>query len=761
MVKTRCGLEMTPRIQALREEYFSSPFGSCFERAYAVTRSYRKTEGESIVLRRAKAFYEVLTTVPIYIRSGELLVGSRSSKLCKRATYPEYDLAPDIDWPEDIRAYWEGKTVREASAALYTDAIKDNDAEMACGYVTGTAHGFGHLIVDYEKAIRNGFRSIREEAKSELLKAETQQERDFLTAAAITASAVIAWANRYADLAEAQAKTADPVRAAELCEIARVCRRVPEYPARSFREALQCFAFTHLAIHVEQFGWSVSAGRFDQYIYPYYEHDLTSGLVSREEAWELLLSLWMKFMENVHDGVGQTLFQNFTIGGQDSEGNDLSNALSHLCLDATAATRFIQPALSLRWHSGVDPDFWAHAMEVIAQGMGIPALFNDEIIMAALEKNGVPRSEALDYGIVGCVEPAIPGKQQALTAGGHLNPTKVLELTLHNGRSLKTGKMLGIPTGDPTRFRDFEELFAAYAKQMRYIAGVNLQEAQIASDVQKRLAPCPFTSSLLSDCIAKRRDMTDGGTRYSLSGVCIIGATNATDGLLNLKKLVYEQNVYTMREMLDALAVDFEGYEQMRQRLLHQSVRFGNDVAEADAMANRVYAVHASFNSAHADARGGHYTNGVWPVNSHIFSGSHTAASPDGRHSGMPLVDGVGPVQGTDHAGPTALLRSVASLNNIEQWDGGNTCNIKFSSSAVRTENALRNLGCLAAAFMKLGGQELQINVVDNAVLLDAQEHPERYQDLVVRVAGYSAYFTRLSREVQNEVISRNTQETG
>ena len=253
--------------------------------------------------------------------------------------------------------------------------------------------------------------------------------------------------------------------------------------------------------------------------------------------------------------------------------------------------------------------------------------------------------------------------------------------------------------------------------------------------------------------------MVDGGTRYSLSGVCIIGATNAVDGLLNLQKLVYEQKRCTMAELIHALDTDFAEDEVLRQLMLHQPVRFGNDVPEADAMANRVYGVHAAFNSDHADARGGHYTSGVWPVNTHVFSGIHTAASPDGRKSGAPLVDGVGPVQGTDRNGPTALLRSVASLNNIEQWAGGNTCNIKFSASSVRTENALRNIGFMSDTFMRLGGQELQINVVDNSVLLDAQAHPEQYQDLVVRVAGYSAYFTRLSRAVQDEVISRNTQE--
>ncbi len=756
MAKTRCGRELTPRIQALREAFFAAEDGYCLERGLAITRSYRATEGESPVLRRARALYEVLSTVPLYLRPGELLVGSHTSCLGKRTLYPEYALNQLKEYPEEIRSYWQGKTVSEASREVFTEALRVNDAEMTCGYVTGTSTGFGHLVVDYRKALTKGFRSIIEEAEQEMASAETQKEKDFLTAVQITSEAMIVWAHRYADLAETEAKTAEPERAAELLEMARICRKVPEYPAESFYEALQSFWFVQLSIHIEQHGWSISTGRFDQYMYPYLEQDLRTGVLTDDQAWELLLSLWMKFMEITQNGVGATLFQNLTIGGQDAEGKDMSNPLSHLCLDALAATRFIQPAVSLRWHPNIDPDFWAHAMEVIGQGLGMPALFNDEIIMKELELNGISHEDALEYAIVGCVEPSIPGKEQGMTAGGHLNPTKVLELTLNNGKSLLTGKQLGLATGNPEEFADFEELFAAYSRQMIYIAGLNLQAAQIASESQMRLVPCPLTSSLLDDCIARHRDLVNGGTKYSLSGVCIIGATNAVDGLLNLKKLVYEQKRYTMKEVCDALRSNFEGQEVMRQIMLHQPVRFGNDIPEADEMANRVYGVHAAYNTMHPDSRGGHYTSGVWPVDTHVASGTHTAASPDGRRSGMPLVDGVGSVQGTDRNGPTALLRSVASLNNVEQWAGGNTCNIKFSASSIQTGNALQNLGRLTETFMRLGGQELQVNVVDHSVLRDAQEHPERYRDLVVRVAGYSAYFTRLSRAVQEEIISRN-----
>lgn len=800
MSSTRNGKTMTPRIMKLRDEFFAQEFGMDLSRAYAITRSYKETEGQPMVLRRAKAFYETLKTMPLYIREDELLVGSRSSELGKRTSYPDYSLDRTFPWPEEISSYWKYRSADYFSHQMHSDAVKMNEKEMSGGITTGTSTGYGHLIVDYEKALHLGLRGIISETKAELEKIDTEaaalgepgtdkaaarridaekerlkNEADFLNSVVIAGEAVILWANRYADLAEKQAEEltekmvgaaaedqpAMATRKEELLTIAATCRRVPEYPAENFHEAMQSFLLVHVAIHIEQYGWAVSTGRFDQYMYPYYKKDLEDGTLTEDEAWELVLSLWMKLMENIHDGIGATHFQNMTIGGTDSEGNDASNAFTHVILDATAATRFIQPALSLRWHKNMDPDVWAHAMDVIGQGMGMPALFNDEIITTALQKNGVARDDAYNYGIVGCVEPAIPGREEAMTSGGHLNLAKVIELTLFNGRSNQTGKQISIQTGDAASFKTFDEFFDAYSRQMRYIAGLNIQTAEVAATAQKLVVPCPFTSMLLDDCIALHKEKTDSGTRYSLPGVCIIGATNAVDCMLNLKKLVFEQKRFTMQEVLDALSTNFENNEIMRQIMLHQPIRYGNDIPEADEMANKIYAVHSDFNRMHADFRNGHYTDGIWPVTSHVSYGEHTGATPDGRKDGMPLVDGVGAVQGADTHGPTALLRSVSTLNNVDQWAGGNTCNIKFSASSIKTANALRNVGIMSDTFMRLGGQELQINVVDNATLLDAQQHPENYQDLVVRVAGFSAYFTRLSKVVQDEVISRNEQAAG
>jgi formate C-acetyltransferase len=753
--------KLPDRIIRLRDELFNTEGGDCFERAKLITASYKGSEGEPNVIRRARAFRDILRDTPIYIRDGELLVGARSARLGRRTTYPEYSVGRDAEWPPGIREYWAGNTIGDLSRRLHPDYVKMADSELAACYVTGTDTGFGHMIVDYDKAISKGLRFVIEEALRESEKAAVENDaegRNFCDAVICSCEGVIAWANRYASLAARMAAgTEDAGRRSELTEIAEVCMRVPEFPARNFREALQAFWFIHLALHIEQKGWSISAGRFDQYMYPYYEKDISSG-VTEEVLFELILSLWIKFMENVDSNVKMTAFQNLTLGGCDASGRDQSNALSKQCLDATLATGFNQPALSVRWHKGISEDFKDRIMRVIGAGLGMPALFNDDIIIKALIRNGVTRRDALDFGIVGCVEAAVSGKMQGLTAGGHVNIAKALEFALFDGRSLTSGRQIGLHTGDASEFNTFEELFAAYTRQSRWLSGINIASAQIAGDAQKILGHCPFCSSLLDDCLAKRRDMVDGGTRYSLSGVAVLGATNAADGLLALKKLVFEDRLYTMNEVLDALRSNYAGFENMRQTFLNHGCRFGNDIPEADETANRVYAVHAEFLSSHPDARGGHYTCGIWPVNGHVHSGYQTGASADGRFSGAPLVDGIGACQGADRSGPTALLKSVARLNNIEHWAAGNTCNIKFTKMSAGNRSGFAKIIILIDTFMRLGGQELQINVVDGATLRAAQQNPGDYADLVVRVAGYSAYFTTLGRDVQNEIISRMEQ---
>jgi len=481
-------------------------------------------------------------------------------------------------------------------------------------------------------------------------------------------------------------------------------------------------------------------------------------MLSRERAWELLLNLWVKFMENVGTEVKATVFQNLTLGGQDAAGRDQSNELSSLCLDATVALRVNQPALSVRWHPNISPTFWDRVHRAIAEGTGLPALFNDETIIPALVAHGVAAEDAVGYGIVGCVEASIPGKEQGVTAGGHINLAKVLELALNDGRSTISGAQIGLPTGDPSTFTCFDDLWEAYVAQVEYLAGLNILATHIAGEVQKRGGHCPLMSSLLDDCLTRRRDLVYGGTRYDLPGIAIYGPSNVYDGLMAIRKWVCEEKRLTWGELHRALLDDFEGHEAVRQMLARRAPRFGNGIEEVDALANRVNAVHAEFCWRQVDSRNGRYTCGVWPVNGHVHAGHWTGATPDGRRAGMPLVDGVGACQGADRSGPTALLQSVARLNNVEHWPAGNTCNVKFSASSVRSDKGVHRLRDLTTTFMDLGGQELQINVVDAVTLRAAQEDPAAYGDLIVRVAGYSAYFTELRRDVQDEIISRTEQ---
>jgi formate C-acetyltransferase len=753
-------LAVPERVRRLRDDLLSAQNSTCFERAQILTRSYRRTEGEPQVVRRARALHAVLSEIPIFIREGELLVGQRAAELGARAVYPEFHMhgLTMETTPAEVWDYWQGRTLFDLVRGVQPERLRRAERELAAGFCTGADSGFGHVVVDYEKAITRGFRAIGREAEERLAEApaDDREGRHFLEAVIISADGIIAWSEPYAVLAEAMAETEpNAARAEELQQIARACRRVPAEPARSFHEALQAFWFVHLAMHIEQYGWSISAGRFDQYVYPFYRADLDSGRLTHGESWELLLGLWVKFMENVGTAIGDTLFQNMTLGGQDLEGSDLSNELSHLCIDATLALQVPQPAISVRWHSNIDPAFWDHANRALAQGLGLPALFNDEVIIPALVAHGVEPDDALGYAIVGCVEPSVPGKQQGLTAGGNLNMAKALELALNEGRSMITGSQIGPETPPPEQFRRFDDLWGAYKDQIEHLCGLNVLATLIAGEAQKRYVPCPLMSSLLDDCLEQRQDLVLGGTRYNLPGTAIFGPSNVCDGMTAIRRFVCEEGRITWRDLRKALQNDFEGHEPMRQMLRNGAPRFGNDDAEADEMANRLTAIHSEFLWKHVDSRNGRYTCGVWPVQTHVYTGYFTAATPDGRRKGQPLVDGVGACQGADREGPTALLQSVARLDNIRHWPAGNVCNLKLSAGSMRTPAGIANLKGLTTGFMRLKGQELQVNVVDAATLRAAQKDPEAHAGLLVRVAGFSAYFVQLDHATQNEIIAR------
>jgi len=754
-------LPVTERINWLKDELFRTKDSVCFERARIITESYKNTENQHFALRRANAIYDVFAKMPIFIREGELIVGQRASSLGARAVYPEFNLhgLSRENTPQEIWDYWNDRCMDFMVKSAHPERLRMSESELAAGYCTGTSSGFGHVIVDYEKALNRGFNSIIAEA-DDLLNNTPQSDskgRAFLEAVKIAGEGIILWANRYANLADQKANNEhDLARKAELRRIAEACRHVPAEPARDFLEAIQCFWLVHLAMHIEQYGWSISAGRFDQYMYPFYHKDIESGILSKDQAWELILNLWVKFMENVGTCIKESTFQNMTLGGQDKDGNDQSNELSSLCIDATIALHIHQPALSVRWHPNISPDFWKRVHLAISEGLGLPALFNDDVIMPALIAHGMSPEDAVGYGIVGCVEASIPGKEQGVTAGGHINVAKALELALNDGKSMITGRQIGINTGNPIKFQSFDDLWNAYASQVEYLAGLNILATHIAGEQQKLMGHCPLMSSLLDDCLKNRSDLVFGGTRYNLPGIAIYGPSNVYDSLIAIKLYVCEEKLITWVELHEMLLNDFQGSESIRQMLIHNAPKFGNGIEEVDSLANKVNAVHADFSWKQVDSRNGRYTCGVWPVTAHVGAGHWVAATPDGWHRGAPIVDGVGACQGMDRNGPTALLQSVAQLNNKEHWPAGNVCNIKFSKSSISSGDGISNLQDLTTTFMSLDGQQLQINVVDAETLRNAKAHPELYGDLIVRVAGYSAYFTQLGSDVQDEIIMRS-----
>ena len=780
-------LPVPRRIARLKSELLAVETDVCFERARIVTDAYRETAGSNPTamgpdrqaesgplhpaLRRATATARVFAELPIFIRPGELLVGQRAARLGARSVYPEFHLdgLTEASTPPEIWSYWHGRTMGERVRASHPEALRTAEAELAAGYCTGAASGFGHMIVDYEKALQVGLLGIIREAETERAAARADGDEEgeaFLRSVITSLRGVIRWAERYAELAESLAhRTSRPggefvseSRRNELLDISRICRKVPAHPAETFHEALQSFWFVHLALHIEQYGWSISAGRFDQYMVPFIRSELASGSIDRYHSWELLLSLWVKFMENVGTKVKHTVFQNLTLGGSGADGEDESNELSHLCLDATAALRMIQPALTVRWHPRIEPAFWKRCHEVISLGTGMPALFNDDVIIPALVAQGVARHDAVGYGIVGCVEASIPGKEQGVTAGGHLNTAKALELALNDGRSMTTGARIGPRTGGAEAMQSFEALFDAYQAQVRSLASLNVLASILAGEEQKRNGYYPIESALLSDCIRRRRDLVWGSTRYNLPGVAIYGPTNTYDALHAIRRFVFDEKRLSLEDLRDALVADFRDGEALRLMLANHDERFGNDVSVVDELANQVNAVHARFFRDHTDGRGGRFTCGVWPVEGHVAAGTRTAAGADGRRSGAPLVDGVGACQGADRRGPTALLASVASLNHRDDWPAGNTFNVKFSPTTVAGDPGIRRMAALVEGFFRRGGQQIQINVVDAQTLRLAQQRPWEHEDLLVRVAGFSANFTTLSLSTQDEIISRTEQ---
>lgn len=760
------------------------------ERAYLFTEYLRQHENESTKERMAKAFAHVLDNMTIQIQPDEMIVGNMGPTPRSCQIFPEYswtwiekeldrfdkrrtekfDLrSEDKERLREVFKYWRGKSTAEICAqTMPRESQKAAQAGLFTIGAPGT--GIGHVIVDYRKVLQTGLGSILEQATRLRGQARNSPEKtSFYNAAEIEINAIDRFARRFSALAAKMAnEEKGPQRKKELLEISRVCSRVPMKPASSFHEALQSFWFIQLLVQTEGNGHSISTGRFDQYMHPYYAADVKCGKLTREYALELFEMLWMKFsslikLRDEYYSVafaGHPMFQNLTIGGQDERGNDACNEVTYLALEATMNMRVTQPTVSFRWHSKTPKSARLKVVDVVSKGLGMPGLFNDEVIIPLMKKKGIDTKKAYNYSILGCVEPIIEGEADVRPNIGFVNFAKVLEITLNNGKDPRTGTKVGIETGDPRMFKSYEELWAAYRKQLDYTVELLTKADRVAAEVHAKLAPTSFISSLLAGCVETGRTMQEGGAEYNAGGIQGVGIAIATDSLSILRKQVFETKKTKMEQVLDALSKNYEGSEDLRVRFENDPDKYGNDTERVDLIAREIGRAFCESVQSRMTTRSGPYHAALFSVSMYIPQGESVGATPDGRRAGVMLSDGVSPAHNRDVHGPTAAMKSVARLDHGLCYNG-TLYNMKFSPQVFSSQAGRDNFTGLVDAYFRLGGLHVQFNVLSRDTLEDAKIHPLQHRDLIVRVAGYSAYFIELDPFVQDEVIARTEFSSG
>ena len=807
-------------------------------RARLITESYRATEDKPIIMRRALAFEHILDNIPIIIRKDELIVGSTTIAPRGCQTYPEFSyewLEAEFDTVEHRKAdpfyiseqtkkelleahtYWKGKTTSELALSLMAEETKkaiDHNMFTPGNYFY---NGVGHVTVQYDKVLAMGFEGILEQAREELAgcnpgDADYCTKGSCLEAVMISCRAAIRYAERYARLADQEAADcADPARRQELLRIAENCRRVPARGAESFYEACQSFWFVQQLLQLESSGHSISPGRFDQYMHPYYKKDLEEGRLTREFAQELLDCIWVKLNDlnkcrdaaSAEGFAGYSLFQNLIVGGQDKDGVDVTNDLSFMCITASAHVFLPQPSLSIRVWNKSPHDLLLKAAALTRTGIGLPAYYNDEVIIPSLLSRGLSLEDARDYNIIGCVEPQKAGKTEGWHDAAFYNMCRPLEMVFSNGWD--KGEQIGPQTGRVEDMNTFEEFYDAYKQQQEYNISLLVNADNAIDTAHAVRCPLPFLSCMVEDCIKRGKSVQEGGAIYNFTGPQGFGVANMADSLYAVKTLVFDQKKVTMTEYKRALAMNYgqgfdavsageivaqilreleaggiaveesqipemiaavmnaqpspeekKRYEELRE-LIDQVPKFGNDIEEVDLFARDVAYTYTRPLLQYRNPRGGQFQAGLYPVSANVPLGAQTGATPDGRLAHTPVADGVSPSAGKDVNGPTAAANSVAKLDHGIA-SNGTLFNQKFHPTALSGERGLENFVALIRSYFDQKGSHMQFNVVDRQTLLDAQEHPEKYAHLVVRVAGYSALFTTLSKSLQDDIIRRTEQ---
>ncbi|MFV0394243.1 MAG: glycyl radical protein [Coprobacillaceae bacterium] len=792
---------LTPRMNSFREELLEKKPYICAERALLATEAYKEHQNQPSVMKRALMLKNILEKMSIYIEEETMIVGNQAASNKDAPIFPEYTLEFVINeldlfekrdgdvfyitdkTKEDLRSiasFWDNNNLRAKGGALLPDEV---DVFMETGFfgMEGKLNsGDAHLAVDYQQMLEVGLRgykerTLKEKANLDLTKPESIDKYHFYNSVLIVIDAVKIYADRFSALAKEQAKTANPTRQAELLEISRVCAKVPYEPAETFLEAIQATWFIQLILQIESNGHSLSYGRFDQYMYPYLKADLENGNITEDEVVELLTNLWIKTLtinkvrsqSHTYSSAGSPLYQNVTIGGQTKDKKDAVNDLSYLVLRSVAQTKLPQPNLSVRYHAGLDNNFMNECIEVMKLGFGMPAFNNDEVIIPSFIDLGVKEEDAYDYSAIGCVETAVPGKWGYRCTGmSYMNFPKILLIAMNDGIDPSSGKRFVKGYGHFKDMQSFEELQEVWDKVVRELTRMSVIVENAIDISLERDVPDILCSALTEDCIGRGKTLKEGGAIYDFISGLQVGIANLADSLAAIKKLVFEEKKISTNELWDALVNDFstERGSQIQDMLINDAPKYGNDDDYVDSLIREAYDVYIDEVVKYPNTRygrgpiGGVRYGGTSSISANVGQGKGTLATPDGRKAGEPLAEGCSPSHAMDVNGPTAVFKTVSKLPT-EKITGGVLLNQKVTPALLaKEENKQKLIMLLRAFFNRLKGYHVQYNVVSRDTLIDAQNNPKKHRDLIVRVAGYSAFFNVLSKQTQDDIIGRTEQ---
>ena len=780
------------RIKRLRERLLLNKPRICIERAKYYTESMKKTEGRPMIIRQAMALAHVLDKISVNIFPDELVVGTLVSDPPGAIVYPEgvgLSILPEIPGVrnrklcplditdedarilrEEIAPYWMNKTLQAYGTSIMPK--KTNELFwLASIFVLTEIAGISHVAINYPRLLKTGFKGILELVNEKVRRfeeikdyaPEDIEKAQFYKAAKIAAQAIIKFGKRYAAKAEELAdKENNEDRKEELLEIAKICKKVPENPPETFHEALQFVWLTQVALHQENYEQAISMGRVDQYLYPYYVKDLEKGTLNRDKAVELVACFLIKANELVplfnslvmEYFAGQPINMSITLGGTDENGNDAVNELTYVFLDAAKLVKMRQPNIHVRIHKNTSPQFLKYIAEYVKSGINNIALFGDEVIIKALKRLNVPEKEARNYSTIGCVEFAPFGNSFTSSDAALFNIAICLELALNNGYSLMLRRKIGPETGDPRNFKTIEDVIEAFRKQVAYFVkhmciGCNCLE--IANQIIK---PTPLLSICINGPLEQGKDVTLGSAKYNFIGVQMVGLADVADSLAAIDKLVFKEKKITMEELLEALKTNFKDREDLRQMLLNEAPKYGNDDDEADKFARIVAQIYSEEVMKHRNVRGGVFIPGAYPMTTFVPFGRFVGALPSGRKAKEPLSNGVSPASGSERKGLTASMRSVTKVN-YSLYPNGVSYTVTLPPDLFSGSEGTEKLAALIKTYFEMDGMHMHFNVVDVETLIEAQKNPEKYRDLIVRVAGWSAYFVELTKDVQDQIIQR------